>query len=77
MTTTLNNTIIGYKIASCYKIGAKIGSGSFGEIHKGDYYIYNSVKNIQNTRKFRGRPNNAINLNRYRREIRRRGGNQA
>lgn len=58
MTTTVTaplNPIIGYKIASSYKIGAKIGSGSFGEIHKGEYSIYNSVKNIQETRKFRGR----------------------
>ncbi|CEP08573.1 hypothetical protein [Parasitella parasitica] len=38
MTTTLTaplNPMIGYKIASSYRIGAKIGSGSFGEIHKG------------------------------------------
>ncbi|GAN06910.1 casein kinase I [Mucor ambiguus] len=38
MTTSLTtplNPIIGYKVASSYRIGAKIGSGSFGEIHKG------------------------------------------
>lgn len=37
MTTTITtaNSIIGYKVGNSYKIGAKIGSGSFGEIHKG------------------------------------------
>lgn len=33
-TTTTASSIIGYKVGS-YKIGTKIGSGSFGEIHKG------------------------------------------
>ncbi|KAI8639681.1 kinase-like domain-containing protein [Parasitella parasitica] len=38
MTTTVTtslNPMLGYKIASSYRIGPKIGSGSFGEIHKG------------------------------------------
>ncbi|KAI7896206.1 casein kinase I [Mucor mucedo] len=37
MTTTVTtaSSIIGYKVGNIYKIGAKIGSGSFGEIHRG------------------------------------------
>lgn len=33
--TTAANAMIGYKVGNSYKIGAKIGSGSFGEIHRG------------------------------------------
>lgn len=37
MTTTLTtaNALIGCKVGNTYRIGTKIGSGSFGEIHKG------------------------------------------
>ncbi|KAI8989297.1 kinase-like protein [Pilobolus umbonatus] len=30
-----SSSLIGYTVNGCYKIGPKIGSGSFGEIHKG------------------------------------------
>ncbi|CAO3654417.1 unnamed protein product [Mucor hiemalis] len=37
MTTTVTtaSAIVGYKVGNSYKIGTKIGSGSFGEIHRG------------------------------------------
>jgi hypothetical protein len=37
MTTTITtaNSIVGYKVGNGYKVGTKIGSGSFGEIHRG------------------------------------------
>lgn len=39
MTTTVTtaSSIIGYKVGNAYKIGVKIGSGSFGEIHRGKH----------------------------------------
>jgi hypothetical protein len=33
--TTTANALVGYKVGNIYRIGTKIGSGSFGEIHKG------------------------------------------
>jgi casein kinase I family protein HRR25 len=31
----MNSSIVGYRVGNAYKTGAKIGSGSFGEIHNG------------------------------------------
>lgn len=41
MTTTVTtaNAIVGYKVGNSYKIGNKIGSGSFGEIHRGSFFL--------------------------------------
>lgn len=60
-TTTTASSIIGYKVGS-YKIGTKIGSGSFGEIHKGKKEKKSIIIIIYLPR----------DKNRYRRKIRRR-----
>lgn len=36
-TMTSANNLVGYKFGYIYKVENKIGSGSFGEIHKGIY----------------------------------------